>query len=98
MAPPFAEAEFSIMYNQGINREASILEAALTKEILNKKGAWIQYNGEMIGQGKEAARQYLVENPKVADEIRNKVLELVSPVASTSSDFSQESFEEPIED
>ncbi len=79
VAPPFAEAEFSIMYNQGINREASILEAALTKDILTKKGAWIQYNGEMIGQGKEAARQYLVDNPAITEEIREKVLSLLNP-------------------
>lgn len=79
VAPPFAEAEFSIMYNQGINREGSILEAALAKDILNKKGAWIQYNGEMIGQGKEAARQHLIENPDMAIEIRDKVLALLNP-------------------
>ena len=92
VAPPFAEAEFSIMYNQGINREGSILEAALTKDILTKKGAWIQYQGEMIGQGKEAARQYLIENPKIAEEIRAKVLELVNPdpVAPSKDDAEEQ--------
>ncbi len=79
VAPPFAEAEFSIMYNQGINREGSILEAGLAKDIVNKKGAWIQYKGEMIGQGKEAARQHLIDNPSVANEIRDKVLALLNP-------------------
>ena len=79
VAPPFAEAEFSIMYNEGIQREASILEAALAKGILEKKGAWIQYKGDMLGQGKEASRLKLVESPELADEIRDAVLALIRP-------------------
>ena len=94
VAPPFAEAEFSIMYNQGINREASILEAGLSKEILDKKGAWIQYKGEMIGQGKEAARQYLIDNPSVAEEIRDKVLALLNPEPDAKD--TEEPPEEPV--
>ncbi len=73
VAPPFREAEFDILYNQGINREGSILEAGLALGVLNKKGAWIQFEGEMIGQGKEASRKALVEDPKLTEKIRKEV-------------------------
>jgi recombination protein RecA len=75
VAPPFTEAEFDIFYNQGVSREGSILDAALTYEILVKKGAWFQYNGEMIGQGKEAARQTLIDRPEMTAEIVKAIMD-----------------------
>ncbi|MBI3192435.1 MAG: recombinase RecA [Pedosphaera parvula] len=69
VAPPFAEAEFDILYNQGINKEGSILDVGLSAEVVDKKGAWLQFEGELIGQGKEAARLALVEKPELADKI-----------------------------
>jgi recombination protein RecA len=69
VAPPFAEAEFEILYNQGINKEGSILEVGITHGVVDKKGAWLQFEGELIGQGKEAARQALVEKPELAQKI-----------------------------
>jgi recombination protein RecA len=82
VAPPFTEAEFDIFYNQGVSREGSILDAALTYDVMTKKGAWFQYNGEMIGQGKEAARQTLVERPELADEIVSAIMDKLALNAS----------------
>ena len=69
VAPPFAEAEFEILYNQGVNREGAVLEAGLQAGVVHKKGAWLQFEGELIGQGKEAARQALVGQPELTEKI-----------------------------
>ena len=73
VAPPFREAEFDIMYNVGISREGETLDLAVAKDIVGKSGAWFEYNDAKIGQGREAAKQYLVDNPKVLAEIEKKV-------------------------
>jgi recombination protein RecA len=75
IAPPFREAEFDIMYNQGISIEGDVLDLAAAQEIVNKSGAWYEYGGEKIGQGREAAKAYLRENPKVLDKISAQVRE-----------------------
>lgn len=69
VAPPFREAEFDIMYNQGISREGDVIDLAVAHEVVDKSGAWYEYKGEKIAQGREAAKKYLAENPKVFDEI-----------------------------
>jgi recombination protein RecA len=86
VAPPFAEAEFDIMYNQGINRESSILDVALTYGVVQKRGAWIQYNGELIGQGKEAARTAMAEKPEVTAQIVKDIMAKRDPEAAKSED------------
>jgi recombination protein RecA len=73
IAPPFRQAEFDIMYNHGISVEGDILDLATEKGIVEKAGAWFAYNGENIAQGREAAKQYLADNPKVLKEIDKKV-------------------------
>lgn len=73
IAPPFREAEFDIMYNQGISKAGDVLDLAVNVDIVEKAGAWFSYNGEKISQGREAAKKYLEENPKVLDEIAKKV-------------------------
>jgi recombination protein RecA len=75
VAPPFREAEFDIMYNEGISREADLVDLATNYGVLNKSGAWYEYNGQKIAQGREAAKQYLRENPKIFDEIAKKTRE-----------------------
>ncbi len=75
IAPPFREAEFDIMYNEGISKEGDVLDLATNKEIVEKSGAWFAYEGEKIGQGREAAKQYLRDNPKVMEKIAKQVLE-----------------------
>ena len=75
IAPPFREAEFDIMYNEGISKEGDVLDLATAKEIVEKSGAWFAYKGEKIGQGREASKQYLRDNPKVMEELAKKVME-----------------------
>ncbi len=75
IAPPFREAEFDIMYNEGISKSGDVLDLAATHNIVEKSGAWFAYNGEKIGQGREAAKSYLQQNPKVQEEIAQKVRE-----------------------
>ncbi|HSX43841.1 MAG TPA: recombinase RecA [Candidatus Saccharimonadales bacterium] len=75
IAPPFRQAEFDIMYNQGISRSGDILDLATEKGIVEKSGAWFAYKGEKISQGREAAKKYLESNPKVEEEIAKKVTE-----------------------
>jgi recombination protein RecA len=74
VAPPFAEAEFDIIYNHGINKEGSILEVGIEFGAVDKKGAWLQFAGELIGQGKDAAQRALAENPALAQKIVDAIL------------------------
>jgi recombination protein RecA len=80
VAPPFTECEFDIMYNEGISRTGSVLDLGIEHKILEKKGAWIAYNGQLIGQGREAAKEYLMKNPKVLDELQKTILDKVQVV------------------
>jgi len=77
VAPPFTECELDIMYNEGISQTGSVLDLGIEHNILDKKGSWISYNGEMIGQGREAAKQYLSENKEVMDGMLRTILEKV---------------------
>jgi recombination protein RecA len=74
VAPPFAEAEFDILYNQGINKEGSIIDVGIADGVVEKKGAWLQFDGELIGQGREAAQKALAEKPEVARKIVDTIL------------------------
>lgn len=74
VAPPFAEAEFDIIYNHGIDKEGCIIEVGIDNGVVDKKGAWIQFNGELIGQGKEAAKKALIEKPELANQIVEAIL------------------------
>ena len=73
VAPPFREAEFDIVYGKGISTSGCILDLAVNLNIVMKSGAWFSYNGEKIGQGREAAKQYLESNPTIMKEIDSKV-------------------------
>jgi len=73
VAPPFREAEFDIMYNVGISRPGDTLDLAVKYEIVGKSGAWFEYEGSKIGQGREAAKEYLIENPKALEKIEGLV-------------------------
>ncbi len=80
IAPPFREAEFDIMYNEGISRSGDILDLGIKFEIVDKGGAWLTY-GETKVSGREAMRKYLIENPKVMEEIAQKVRDAVAKEA-----------------
>ena len=73
VAPPFREAEFEIMYGEGISREGEIIELGAAQNIIEKSGAWYSYKGERIGQGKENVREFLKNNAKIAREIEEQV-------------------------
>ena len=79
VASPFTECEFDIMYNEGISRTGSVIDLGVEHKILEKKGAWISYNGNLIGQGREAAKDYLKKNPALLEEIQAKIMEKVHP-------------------
>lgn len=74
MAPPFTKVEFDLMYGEGISAEGDILDLAVTANLVEKSGAWFSINGERMGQGRDAAKQYLKEHPTTTEELRKKIL------------------------
>lgn len=99
VAPPFRVAEFDMMHSNGISYEGDILDLGLAHKILVKAGAWFKYANEMLGQGKEKSRIYLIENPEVCEEIRNKIMEAGGYIeeggpAAASDDQDDENFDE----
>jgi len=92
VAPPFKQAEFDILYGEGISREGEIIELGVNAKFVEKAGAWYSYNGEKIGQGKDNSRDYLKANPKIANEIDGKIranmkaLSEIMPVVRSEED------------
>jgi len=91
VAAPFTECEFDIMYSEGISHTGSILDLGLEQKILEKKGSWISYSGDLIGQGREAAKQHLKDNPEVAKKITKEIYSKVEVVGGASLGHSDES-------
>ena len=87
VAPPFRQAEFDILYGQGISREGEIIDLGVAHKIVDKAGAWYSYNGERIGQGKDNVRDYLKEHRELAREIENRIREAigVKPLAAEAA-------------
>ena len=79
VAPPFTDCEFDIMYNEGISRMGSIVDLGIEHKVLDKKGAWISYEGDLIGQGREAAKSFLSENPEIMERISDAIIKVVRP-------------------
>lgn len=77
VAPPFTECEFDIMYDEGISQSSSVLDLGIEHGIFEKKGAWVSYNGNLIGQGREAAKVYLKNNPELMNKIIHEIIEKV---------------------
>jgi len=92
MAPPFRQAEFDILYGEGISRHGEIVELGVLHKIVDKSGAWYSYNGERIGQGKDNARDYLREHNELAMEIEGKIRAAVStpPIVEEAEDDEEE--------
>ncbi len=93
VAPPFKQAEIDIMYGEGISKEGSIVDIATEMDIIQKSGAWYSYSGERLGQGRENAKQFLKENPHLADAIEKKIREtsnLVAVVGPNTDDDEEE--------
>jgi recombination protein RecA len=81
VAPPFREAEFEIMYGQGISRMGEVIDIGVAQGMVEKSGSWYSYNGERIGQGKENARNFLEQHPDIARDIETKIREKLLPPA-----------------
>jgi recombination protein RecA len=86
VAPPFKQAEFDILYGHGISREGSLIDMGVEQGILRKSGAWYTYDGDQLGQGKENARKFLLENPDVANDIEKKLQEKMGIGAKVDAD------------
>lgn len=84
VAPPFTECEFDIMYNEGISHSGSLIDLGVEHKLLEKKGSWISYKGEMIGQGREAAKQHVAENEGLAKELTQLIMDKVHPKGGES--------------
>ncbi|TWP44480.1 recombinase RecA [Lentzea tibetensis] len=86
VAPPFKQAEFDILYGRGISREGSLIDMGVDQGILRKSGAWYTYEGDQLGQGKENARKFLLENPDVANEIEKRIKDKLGIGATLDAD------------
>ena len=95
VAPPFRQAEFDIMYGKGISREGSVLDLAVELGVVKKSGAWFTYDGEQMGQGRENAKNFLIENPEIMVELSEKVKQKAG-LGDQVEEFTAED-EEPIE-
>ena len=98
VAPPFKIAEFEIIYGEGISRTGEIIDLATKHEVLEKSGSWYAYKGAKIGQGKESTKNYLKENPKIAEEIENALRDKlgVAKAAKAKGKNSEEKAEAPV--
>jgi recombination protein RecA len=73
VAPPFREAEFDVMYGEGISREGDLLDLAVERKIVDKSGTWFAFNGDRLGQGRENVKQFLKDNPTIYKTLEEKV-------------------------
>lgn len=100
MAPPFKQVEFDIIFGEGISKEGDVLDEAVAAGLVNKAGAWYSMNSEKIGQGRDAAKKYLKDNPKIYEELRSEILDIVfnkdrEDESTEDSDTSQDIKTEP---
>jgi recombination protein RecA len=86
MAPPFRKAEFEILYGQGTSREGEIIDLGVTHNLVEKAGSWYSYNGDRVGQGKDNARQFLKDNPEIANTIEKALREKLMPVKKSKKE------------
>jgi recombination protein RecA len=94
VAPPFKQADFEILYGEGISRNGELVELGVLNNLVEKSGSWYSYNGQKIGQGKENAKEYLKDNPQIANEIEAKIrsisavaaIDVVSPGVKAEND------------
>jgi recombination protein RecA len=95
VAPPFRQAEFEILYGEGTSREGEIIELGVAQNLIDKSGAWYSYKGDRIGQGKENVRQFLRDNPAIANEIDTELrARLLTNAGGKTAPISEEAMEE----
>jgi recombination protein RecA len=102
VAPPFKQADVDIMYGEGISREGSIVDIGTEMDIVQKSGAWFSYNGDRLGQGRENAKQFLKDNPAIAEAIEKQVRESAKLVSGpshgkVSDDDDEDALDEDVE-
>ena len=97
VAPPFREAEFDIMYGEGISKTGCLLDLAVNLNIIEKSGSWFSYNGEKIGQGRENVKDYLKENPDFAKEVEAKIRDNFSQAFENALGEPEEDPEQEVE-
>ncbi|RBP36845.1 recombinase RecA [Garciella nitratireducens] len=90
VAPPFKQAEFDIMYGEGISKEGDLIDVGVNCDIINKSGAWYSYNNQRLGQGRENVKQFLKENPKISQEIEDKIRKKYNLVKNKNAEDLQE--------
>ena len=98
VAPPFKEAEFDIMYGKGVSSEGCIIDLGVENNIIDKSGSWFAYNGSKIAQGRDAAKQFLIDHPDVKDEIEEKIRESYMPAEDDDADVASGAAVEAPED
>jgi recombination protein RecA len=90
VAPPFKQAEFDIMYGQGISREGGLIDIGLSLNLINKSGSWLSYGEERLGQGRENVKEFLKEHPETTLEIESKIRAMIQanqlPAAKSTAD------------
>jgi len=91
MAPPFKQAEFEVLYGEGVSREGELIELGVKENLIEKSGAWYSYNGERIGQGKDNVRNFLKENPKIAEDLERKLRAALMTKPGGAASASEES-------
>ena len=94
LAPPFKQAEFEILYGEGISREGELIELGVKHSLVDKSGAWYSYQGDRIGQGKENVRQFLKDNPEMADDIDRKIRAELIPERTAAAPAGEEAVSE----
>jgi recombination protein RecA len=97
VAPPFRQAEFDILYGQGISREGEIIDLGVAEGFIDKSGAWYSYDGTRIGQGKDNVRNFLCENPEIAQAIETRIRDKLLPKCGAEALTETDSLE-PLED
>jgi recombination protein RecA len=75
VAPPFQQAEFDIMYGEGISKTGEIIDLGVEMNIINKSGSWYSYGDTKLGQGRDAVKEILLDNPELSDELENKIID-----------------------
>lgn len=86
VAPPFKEAEFDIMYGEGISKSGELVDMGVKFELVQKSGAWFSMDGTRLGQGRDAAKQFFTDNPEIADELRKKIMNKISGSAAEAKE------------
>jgi recombination protein RecA len=90
VAPPFKQADFDIMYGEGISREGSIIDVAAEFDIISKSGAWYSYEGERLGQGRENVKEFLKQNPAIANAVEQKIRKRINTTSAVKDEIAEE--------